>query len=125
MTRGNLPILRYHHRPNEILDQPIELLRSCRRRQILAGEVRDPDRNLPRAIIIGTLAIIGIYVAANLAYLYMNSIERVQSSPLVAADTMSAMFGQAGASFISVIVMISTFGSLIGSMLAAPRGSSR
>jgi APA family basic amino acid/polyamine antiporter len=86
-----------------------------------SGEVRDPQRNLPRAIIIGTVAIIGIYVAANLAYLYVNPIEKMQTSPLVAADTMSAMFGQAGASFISVVVMISTFGSLIGSMLASPR----
>jgi basic amino acid/polyamine antiporter, APA family len=86
-----------------------------------SGEVKDPQRNLPRAIIIGTLAIIAIYVAANVAYLYMNPIEKVQSSRLVAADTMSSMFGQAGASFISVVVMISTFGSLIGSMLASPR----
>jgi APA family basic amino acid/polyamine antiporter len=86
-----------------------------------SGEVKDPQRNLPRAIIIGTLAIIVIYVAANVAYLYMNPIEKVQGSRLVAADTMSAMFGQVGASFISVVVMISTFGSLIGSMLASPR----
>lgn len=86
-----------------------------------SGEVKDPQRNLPRAIIFGTLAIILIYVAANVAYLYMNPIEKVQTSRLVAADTMSAIFGQAGASFISVVVMISTFGSLIGSMLASPR----
>jgi basic amino acid/polyamine antiporter, APA family len=86
-----------------------------------SGEVKDPQRNLPRAIIFGTIAIIGIYVAANVAYLYMNPIEKVQSSRLVAADTMSSMFGQAGAAFISVVVMISTFGSLIGSMLASPR----
>jgi APA family basic amino acid/polyamine antiporter len=86
-----------------------------------SGEVKDPQRNLPRAIIMGTLAIILIYVAANIAYLYMNPIEKVQSSRLVAADTMSSLFGQAGASFISVVVMISTFGSLIGSMLASPR----
>jgi amino acid transporter len=86
-----------------------------------SGEVKDPQRNLPRAIILGTLAIIVIYLLANTAYLYMNPIEKVQSSRLVAADTMSSMFGQAGASFISVIVMISTFGSLIGSMLASPR----
>ena len=86
-----------------------------------SGEVKDPQRNLPRAIIMGTIAIIAIYVAANMAYLYMNPIEKVQTSRLVAADTMSSMFGQAGASFISVVVMISTFGSLIGSMLAAPR----
>jgi amino acid transporter len=86
-----------------------------------SGEVKDPQRNLPRAIIVGTLLIIAIYVSANIAYLYMNPIEKVQSSRLIAADTMSSMFGQAGAAFISVVVMISTFGSLIGSMLASPR----
>src|SRR5687768_17075174 len=86
-----------------------------------AGEVKDPQRTLPRAIIVGTLAIIGIYLAANVAYLYMNAIDRMQSSRLVAADTMAAMFGQAGVAFISIVVMISTFGSLMGSMLASPR----
>ena len=86
-----------------------------------SGEVKDPQRNLPRAIIIGTLAIIAIYLGANLAYLYVNPIEKVQASRLVAADTMSAMFGQVGGSFISVVVMVSTFGSLMGSMLASPR----
>jgi amino acid transporter len=86
-----------------------------------AGEVKDPQRNLSRAIIAGTLAILGIYVGANLAYLYMIPIGQMSQSPLVAADTMAALFGQAGAGFISVIVMISTFGSLMGSMLASPR----
>jgi APA family basic amino acid/polyamine antiporter len=86
-----------------------------------SGEVKDPQRNLPRAIILGTLAIIVIYVSANVAYLYMNPIEKVQNSRLVAADTMGLLFGQAGTAFISVVVMISTFGSLMGSMLASPR----
>ena len=86
-----------------------------------SGEVKDPQRNLPRAIIFGTLAIIAIYLSANVAYLYVNPIDKVQSSRLVAADTMTALFGQAGAAFISVVVMISTFGSLMGSMLASPR----
>ena len=86
-----------------------------------SGEVSNPQQNLPRAIIIGTLLIIAIYLSANLAYLYMNPIEVMKDSKLVAADTMAAMFGQAGVSFISVVVMISTFGSLMGSMLASPR----
>jgi amino acid transporter len=86
-----------------------------------SGEVKDPQRNLPRAIIIGTVMIIAIYLAANAAYLYINPIEKVQSSRLVAADTMGAIFGQIGVAFISVVVMISTFGSLMGSMLASPR----
>jgi basic amino acid/polyamine antiporter, APA family len=86
-----------------------------------SGEVKDPQRNLPRAIIIGTLMIIAIYLLANAAYLYINPIGIMAKSPLIAADTMGTLFGQIGVSFVSVIVMISTFGSLMGSMLASPR----
>jgi APA family basic amino acid/polyamine antiporter len=85
------------------------------------GEVKDPQRNLPRAIIIGTLAIIAIYVSTNVAYLYVIPIDRVGRSPLVAADTMLAVFGQVGVVLVSVFVMISSFSSLNGSMLASPR----
>lgn len=86
-----------------------------------SGEVKDPQRNLPRAIIIGTLLIIAIYLGANAAYLYITPINVMANSRLIAADTMGALFGQIGVSFVSVIVMISTFGSLMGSMLASPR----
>jgi APA family basic amino acid/polyamine antiporter len=86
-----------------------------------SGEVTDPQRNLPRAIIIGTVLIIAIYLLANAAYLYVSPIEQMAKSRLIAADTMGAIFGQAGVSFIAVVVMISTFGSLMGSMLASPR----
>jgi amino acid transporter len=86
-----------------------------------SGEVKDPQRNLPRSIIIGTVLIIAIYLLANAAYLYINPIGVMAKSPLIAADTMGALFGRAGVSFVSVVVMISTFGSLMGSMLASPR----
>ena len=86
-----------------------------------SGEVSNPQRNLPRAIIFGTLGILLIYLSANAAYLYVNPIERLARSPLVAADTMSTLFGQIGVSVVSVVVMISAFGSLNGSMLASPR----
>src|SRR5262249_7512207 len=86
-----------------------------------SGEVQDPGRNLPRAIILGTLAIIAIYVAANLAYLYVNPVEAVARSPLVAADTMLALFGRGGVVLVSLFVRISSFSSLNGSMLASPR----
>src|SRR5206468_486727 len=85
------------------------------------GEVRDPQRNLPRAIILGTLAIIVIYVLTNVAYLYVIPIEAVGRSPLVAADTMMALFGRTGVVLVSLFVMISSFSSLNGSMLASPR----
>jgi amino acid transporter len=86
-----------------------------------AGEVKDPQRTLPRAIISGTIAIIAIYLAANLAYLYANPIDRLAQSPLIAADTMQAIAGRIGVTFVSVVVTISTFGALIGIMLTAPR----
>ncbi len=86
-----------------------------------SGEVKDPQRNLPRAIIIGTALIIAIYLLANAAYLYVNPIGVMAKSRLIAADTMGALFGQIGVSFVAVVVMISTFGSLMGSMLASPR----
>ena len=86
-----------------------------------SGEVKDPQRNLPRAIIIGTVLIIAIYLLANAAYLYINPIGVMAKSRLIAADTMGALFGQIGVSFVAVVVMISTFGSLMGSMLASPR----
>jgi amino acid transporter len=86
-----------------------------------AGEVTDPQRNLPRAIITGTLCVVAVYLAANAAYLYVSGIDRVAQSPLVAADTMGALFGRLGVAFISVVVAVSTFGALMGIMLAAPR----
>lgn len=86
-----------------------------------SGEVKDPQRNLPRAIILGTLAIIVIYLMTNVAYLYVNPIEKVAQSRLVAADTMLALFGRAGVVLVSMFVMISSFSSLNGSMLASPR----
>ena len=86
-----------------------------------SGEVKDPQRNLPRAIILGTLAIIVIYALTNVAYLYVNPIGTVAQSRLVAADTMLVLFGRAGVVLVSVFVMISSFSSLNGSMLASPR----
>jgi amino acid transporter len=86
-----------------------------------AGEVKDPQRTLPRAIISGTLALITIYILTNLAYLYVLPVDAIGRSPLVAADTMMAIFGRAGVILVSVFVMISSFSSLNGSMLASPR----
>jgi APA family basic amino acid/polyamine antiporter len=85
------------------------------------GEVAEPQRNLPRAIVAGTLAIIAIYMAVNAAYLFVNPVDRMAGSPLVAADTMQAIFGSIGGSMISVVVAISTCGGLVSTMLTSPR----
>lgn len=86
-----------------------------------SGEVRDPQRTLPRAIVLGLLAIIGIYLATNVAYLYVYPVDAIAASPLIAADTMQALVGQVGVAAVSVVVSISTLGAVIGIMLAAPR----
>jgi amino acid transporter len=87
----------------------------------LAGEVVNPARTLPRAIIGGTLAIIAIYLTTNAAYLYVLPIEQVAKSPLIAADTMAALVGRTGARFVSIVVAISTFGAVNSDLLGAPR----
>jgi amino acid transporter len=85
------------------------------------GEVKDPQKNLPRAIILGTLVIIAIYLLTNAAYLYIIPIEGISRSPIVAADVMMALYGRVGVVLVSFFVMISTFSSFSGSMLTAPR----
>jgi amino acid transporter len=85
------------------------------------GEVINPGRNLPRAIIGGTLAVVLLYLAANAAYHYVLPLDEVARSPLVAADVMHALFGRAGVVAVSVFVMISSFSAVNGAMLAAPR----
>jgi APA family basic amino acid/polyamine antiporter len=87
----------------------------------VAGEVREPQRTLPRAIVGGTIAIIAIYLAANCAYLFVAPIQRIALSRLIAADTMQAIFGGIGAAAVSVVVMISTLGALIAIILTSPR----
>lgn len=87
----------------------------------VAGEVKEPQRNLPLAIIAGTAAIVVIYLLVNVAYLYVLPVETVGRSPLVASDMMAVLFGSTGAVLVSVCVMISTFGALNGIMLASPR----
>jgi amino acid transporter len=86
-----------------------------------AGEVRDPQRNLPRALIFGTLAIVGIYLLTNMAYLYVQPVGAMAKSPLVAADTLQALLGQIGVGLVSIVVMISTFGSVNATLLVNPR----
>jgi amino acid transporter len=87
----------------------------------VAGEVKDPRRVLPRALITGTLAVIVIYLLANLAYLAVLNVGEMRHSPLVAADVASRLLGVPGVIFVASTVMLSTFGTLNGSVLTAPR----
>jgi APA family basic amino acid/polyamine antiporter len=87
----------------------------------IGGEVKNPQRNIPLALSLGTIAVIVIYVLTNLAYLYVLPIQDIASSRLVAADVMETIFPGYGGAVISIAVMISTFGSVNGSCMTTAR----
>ena len=87
----------------------------------VGGEVADPRRNLPRGIVLGTIGVIIIYLLANLAYLAVLPVEEIRTAKLVAADVAFKLVGPVGVTIVSITVMISTFGSVNGSLLTGPR----
>jgi APA family basic amino acid/polyamine antiporter len=88
---------------------------------MVASEVRDPQRNLPRSLIWGTTAVIAIYLLANAAYFYVLTPGEVASSPRVAAEMMRRIFHEPGANAVSIAAMISIFAALNGSILSGSR----
>ena len=87
----------------------------------IAGEVRDPQRALPRAFLLGTLAVVTIYLAVNTIYMQVIPVAEMPGSPLIAADVAHRLVGPVGVVLVSGAVMISTFGTLNGSMMTGPR----
>ena len=87
----------------------------------VAGEVKDPARIMPRALLLGTGLIIVLYLVVNFAYLFVLPINEMAGSKLVAADAARKVFGAAGASAMAAVVMLSAFGGLSGSTLTGPR----
>jgi len=85
------------------------------------GEVRNNDTMLPRAIILGVMIIIGIYLLANLAYVQVIGFTELAQSKFIAAIMMERLFGSTAALIVSMIIMISVFGYVNISMLSNPR----
>jgi amino acid transporter len=87
----------------------------------LSGEVKNPQRNLPIALIGGVLVVIAAYLLINAAYLRALPLPQLMASKSVAADAAGAVLGRAGASLAGALVMLSVFGTLNGSTLSSPR----
>jgi amino acid transporter len=87
----------------------------------VSGEVRNPEKTLPRALLGGVAIIVVIYLLVNLAYLWVLRIDDMVGARLVAADAANRIFGGAGAGMISALVMLSAFGALNGSTLTGSR----
>jgi APA family basic amino acid/polyamine antiporter len=87
----------------------------------VAGEIRDPERNLPRALLLGVTAVVLVYMLANVAYLHALGVDGLARSTAPAADTMTAVLGPLGGSLIAFGIMCSTFGFMSLVILAGPR----
>lgn len=87
------------------------------------GEVRDPGRNLPRALLIGCGLVVTFYLLANLAYVVTLPLSAIQNAPQnrVATALMQAVFGPRGTILMAIAIMISTFGCNNGLILAGAR----
>ena len=88
---------------------------------MVASEIRDPKRNLPLALIVGTSLVIAIYMLANWAYFHVLTPAEVGSHKLVAAEMMQRVWGPFGAAAVSMAAMISIFAALNGSILTGAR----
>jgi basic amino acid/polyamine antiporter, APA family len=90
----------------------------------LAGEIRDPQRNLPRAFIGGTLLVAGLYLFVNAAYYYVLTplqVASVAQISSVATEVSKRFLGPTAVAFMAVAMMISSFGSLHASVLSNSR----
>ncbi|HEX3682721.1 MAG TPA: amino acid permease [Bryobacteraceae bacterium] len=88
---------------------------------MVSSEIRDPQRNLPRSLILGTGAVIATYLLINVAYFYVLSPAQVSISHRVAADMMSTIYGSPAAAAVTIAVLISIFAALNGSILSGAR----
>jgi APA family basic amino acid/polyamine antiporter len=87
----------------------------------IAGEIKDPRRNLPVALIAGTLIITALYLLINYVYLLALPMNEMAGVVRIAERSSTALFGGATAGLISAAVLISIFGALNGAIFAAPR----
>jgi basic amino acid/polyamine antiporter, APA family len=88
-----------------------------------AGEVKNPRRNIPLSLALGTILVIALYLLANVAYLVALPFEAIQNAPSdrVASETANVIFPGFGATVMAVAIMVSTFGCNNGLILAGAR----
>ncbi|MBI3682439.1 MAG: amino acid permease [Acidobacteria bacterium] len=88
---------------------------------MVSSEIKEPQKNLPRSLVLGTLAVIVVYLFANMAYFFVLPAAQVGGSDRVAAEMMHRVLGPAGAGAVSIAAMISIFAALNGSILTGAR----
>jgi basic amino acid/polyamine antiporter, APA family len=87
----------------------------------LAGEMRNPEKDLPRGLLLGAVGITVLYLILNLVYLRALPVESLAQSPRVAETAAATLFGPLGARLLTAAVLVSAFGCLSATILYAPR----
>jgi APA family basic amino acid/polyamine antiporter len=89
----------------------------------VAGEIREPQQNIPKSLLAGIVICIVIYTAITLAYTYVLPIDAVARSAMVGSDAAAVVMGAVGGGLIALMVIVSTFGTTNGNILATARVS--
>jgi APA family basic amino acid/polyamine antiporter len=87
----------------------------------IAGEVKQPQRNIPKSLFTGVIACIIVYVLVNQAYLYVLPVEKIAGSSLVASDAISVALGNTSGAVIAALIVICTLGAINGNVMASAR----
>jgi len=87
----------------------------------ISGEIRDPGRTLPRAMLLGTLAVTAVYVLVSAVFLYLVPLAQVTSNETFVAQAGSVLFGALGGKIFAAIVIVCVFSSLAALIMSAPR----
>jgi basic amino acid/polyamine antiporter, APA family len=88
---------------------------------MVSSEIHNPQRNIPRALILGVLLVGAIYLCANVAYFYVLSASEVAATDRVASEAARKFLGEGGGDAVALAAMISIFGALNGSILSGSR----
>jgi APA family basic amino acid/polyamine antiporter len=87
----------------------------------IAGELKNPRRNLPLSMVIGVTVVIVIYLLTNLVYVNVLGVPTMAGSQLVASDAMEGLWGKLGGSFVALLIMVSSFGITNAIIMVSPR----
>jgi APA family basic amino acid/polyamine antiporter len=87
----------------------------------VAGEIREPARTVPRALILGVAIVTFVYILTSAVFLYLVPLESVTSGETFAAQAGEVLFGRAGGKILSAIVIVTVIGSLAAIVMSAPR----
>jgi len=88
---------------------------------MVAGEIKNPKKNITKSLLFGLFACIVIYVLVSLAYMYVLPIDEMAASPLVASDATAKVMGATGGTVIAILIVVSTFGATSVNLLANAR----